>query len=221
MKCFLCNLQFETIIQLENHYLNFHKVNPDNQFFKKLLAVTTGKKNNNYLFQKCLRCSELLPTTEFKAVHEFVKHYSDGNQELAENKPISVESNSLFTKYSINVKNFGEFYDFYDPQKVIHDFLSNVKAKFQTENDFTVIKGSFVIENIQRSGVDDILPILDTRYWSTETYTVNYFNQFLYYNLAEDYSKKVINNGLTGSSWNFNRFINLNLTAVKNQKLVV
>ena len=220
MKCFLCNLQFEIITQLENHYINFHKVNPDNKFYKNLLSVTIDKKNN-YLFQKCLRCSEFLPTSQFKAIHEFIKHYSDGNEELAENKPLNIENTSLFTKYSIDVKNFGEFYDFYDPQKVIHDFLNNVKAKFQTENDFVIIKGSFVIENIQRSLVNDISPIKDTRYWSTETYTVNYFNQFVYYNLAQDYGKRVINNGLTGSSWNFNRFINLNLTALKNQKLIL
>ena len=218
MKCFLCTLQFENKIKLEQHYLNFHKVNSDNKFYQNLIALG---KNNNYLFQKCLRCPEFLPTTKFKAVHEFVKHYNDGNQELAENKPINIEDNKLFTKYSIGIKKFGEFYDFYDPQKVISDFLNNVKAKFQTENDYFIIKGSCVIENIQRSALDNILPITDTRYWSTETYTVNYFNQFIYYNLAEDYSKRVINNGLTGSSWVFNRFINLSLTVLKNQQLLV
>ena len=218
MKCFLCSLKFDNSLQLEYHYLNFHKVNPGNKFYQNLINFD---KKNNYLFQKCLRCSELLPTTKFKAIHEFVQHYSDGNQELAENKPINIEDNKLFTKYSIDIKKFGDFYDFYDSERVISDFLNNVKTKFQIENDYVVIKGSCVIENIQHSILDNISPITDTRYWSTETYTVNYFNQFVYYNLAEDYSKRVINNGLTGSLWVFNRFINLTLTVMKNQKLII
>ena len=218
MKCFLCSLKFDNSLQLENHYLNFHKVNPDNKFYQNLKNLD---KKNNYLFQKCLRCSELLPTTKFKTIHEFVQHYSDGNQELAENKPINIEDNKLFTKYSIDIKKFGDFYDFYNSERVISDFLNNVKTRFQIENDHVIIKGSCVIENIQHSILDNISPITDTRYWSTETYTVNYFNQFVYYNLAEDYSKRVINNGLTGSSWVFNRFINLSLTVLKNQKLII
>ena len=218
MKCFLCSSKFDSSLQLEYHYLNFHKVNPDNKFYQNLINLD---KKNKYLFQKCLRCSELLPTTKFKTIHEFVQHYSDGNQELPENKPINIEENKLFTKYSIDIKNFGNFYDFYDSERVISDFLNNVKTRFQIENDHVIIKGSCVIENIQHSILDDIPPLKDTRYWSTDAYTVNYFNQFVYYNLAEDYSKRVINNGLTGSSWVFNRFINLSLTVLKNQKLII
>ena len=82
-------------------------------------------------------------------------------------------------------------------------------------NNTAVIRGSFVIQNIQKTA-DNLISLKDTRYWSTDIYTVNYFNQFVYYNLAEDYGKRVILNGLTGSSWTFNRFINLNLTLVKN-----
>ena len=219
MKCFLCGLKFDNSLKLQQHYLSFHKVSLDNKFYQNLVSLTA--KENSYLFQKCLRCSELLPTTKYKAVHEFVKHYSDGDQELAENKPLNIEENKLFTKYSIDVKKFGSFYDFYDSESVISDFLKNVKAKFQVQNSEVIIKGSSVIENIQHSILDNVAPITDTRYWSTETYTVNYFNQFVYYNLAEDYGKRVINNGLSGSSWVFNRFINLSLTVVKNQNAIV
>ena len=198
MKCVLCSLNFDTSLQLEHHYLNFHKVNPDNKFYRNLINLN---EKNNYLFRKCLRCSELLPTTKFKTIHEFIRHYSDGNQELLpENKPINIEENKLFIKYSIDIKKFGDFYDFYNSEKVISDFLDNVRARFQIENDRVIIKGSCVIENIQHSTLDDILPLKDVRYWSTDAYTVNYFNQFVYYNLAEDYNKRVINNGVTGSS---------------------
>ena len=219
MKCLLCSLKFDTSLQLEHHYLNFHKVNPNNKFYQNLIGHLN--KKDKFLFKKCLRCSEILESTKIKTIHEFASHYSDGEQELPENKPINIEENKLFTKYSIDIKNFGNFYDFYNSEKVISDFLNNVKTRFQIENDHVIIKGSCVIENIQHSILDDIPPLKDTRYWSTDAYTVNYFNQFVYYNLAEDYSKRVINNGLTGSSWVFNRFINLSLTVLKNQKLLI
>ena len=219
MKCILCTLNFDSSLQLEYHYLNFHKVNPENIFYRNYL-ISLNKKNN-YLFQKCLRCPELLPTTKFKSIHEFVRHYTDGNQQLSENKPLSTEENKLFTKYSIDVKKFGNVYDFYNPEKVIPDFLSNVRSKIWLENDYVTIKGSCVIENIQRSILHDIAPVKDVRYWSTEAYTVNYFNEIVYYNLAEDYSRRVINNGLTGSSFVFNRFINLSLTVLKNRRSIV
>ena len=219
MKCILCTLNFDSSLQLEYHYLNFHKVNPKNIFYQNYL-INLNKKNN-YLFQKCLRCSELLPTTKFKTIHEFIRHYSDGNQELPENKPINIEENKLFTKYSIDIKKFGDIYDFYNSEKVISDFLNNVKARIQIENDHVIIKGSCVIENIQHSILDDVAPVKDIRYWSTEAYTVNYFNEFVHYNLAEDYRKRVINNGLTGNSFVFNRFINLSLTVLKNQRSII
>ena len=215
MKCILCGLKFDDKSELEKHYLDFHKVNSKNRFYKKLLSII----DNNYLFQKCLRCSELLPTTKFKAAHEFLVHYNEGNNELPEEKPIDIEENEIFVKYSIDVKKFGDSYDFFNSQSVITDFLNNVRSKIKIDNT-AVVKGSFVIENIQRAADNSIL-LKDTRYWSTDVYTVNYFNQFVYYNLAEDYGKRVILNGLSGSSWTFNRFINLNLILIKNSTVLV
>ena len=215
MKCILCGLQFDDNFKLENHYVDFHKVNPKNKFYQNLLNFT----DNNYLFQKCLRCSELLPTSKFKAVHEFLSHYDEGNYELSEDKPIDIEKNDTYIKYSIDVKKFGSSYNFYNSKSVITDFLNNVRSKIKLNNT-AVIRGSFVIENIQKTA-DNLISLKDTRYWSTDVYTVNYFNQFVYYNLAEDYGKRVVLNGLTGSAWTFNRFINLNLTVIKYPDILI
>ena len=215
MKCILCGLKFDNNLKLENHYLDFHKVNPKNKFYQNLLSSI----DNIYLFQKCLRCSELLPTSKFKAVHEFLSHYNEGNYELSEDKPIDIEENDIYIKYSIDVKKFGNSYNFYNSESVITDFLNNVRSKIKINNT-AVIRGSFVIENIQKTA-DNLISLKDTRYWSTDVYTVNYFNQFVYYNLAEDYGKRVVLNGLTGSAWTFNRFINLNLTLIKNPDIII
>ena len=52
-------------------------------------------------------------------------------------------------------------------------------------------------------------PLLNTRYWATETYDSIYFNVFIFYSLKIDILKRVIVNQMSGSSWYFKRFLNL------------
>ena len=157
MKCILCGLQFDEKSKLENHYIDFHKVNPENKFYQKFLNLN----DNNYLFQKCLRCSELIPTSKYKVTHDFLRHYDEGNFELAEDKPIDIEENDTFIKYSINVKKFASSYNFYNSESVITDFLDNVRSKIKLNNT-AVIRGSFVIENVQKTA-ENLISVKDTR----------------------------------------------------------
>ena len=77
-----------------------------------------------------------------------------------------------------------------------------------------LIMCSFVIENIQQSVTENIRPILNTRYWSTDVYQTVYFNDFVFYGFKSKILSKVIVNGTSGSSLRFRRFITLSLTAV-------
>ena len=122
MKCLLCGRTFEDREELNNHYITFHKVNPDNRFYQKLINC----KDNKCIFEKCLRCSEFLPTSNYKAKHEFLKHYNLGSEELFEDKPLQITENSHFIKYFIGVKKFSDLYNFYDSDKVVSNFLNNV-----------------------------------------------------------------------------------------------
>ena len=122
MKCLLCGKTFEDREELNNHYITFHKVNPDNRFYQKLINC----KDNKCIFEKCLRCSEFLPTSNYKAKHEFLKHYNLGSEELFEDKPLQITENSHFIKYFIGVKKFSDLYNFYDSDKVVSNFLNNV-----------------------------------------------------------------------------------------------
>ena len=71
MKCLLCNFKNNDKSECQNHHLNFHQVDRDNQFFKKLF----GEEQNNVFYdKKCLRGNEFLPTTEAKVQHDFLKH---------------------------------------------------------------------------------------------------------------------------------------------------
>ena len=72
-------------------------------------------------------------------------------------------------------------------------------------------KCSFVIENIQQSAFENLRPILNTRYWTTDVYKATYFNDFVFYGLRKNILRKVIVNGMSGSSWKFRRLVMIRL----------
>ena len=52
---------------------------------------------------------------------------------------------------------------------------------------------------------------MQTRYWSTEPIQTKSFNDFVLFKTRESILKRVINNRLSGSAWNFNKFNYLNI----------
>ena len=48
--------------------------------------------------------------------------------------------------------------------------------------------------------------ITDSRAWQTNVYDGVYFNDFIKSNLSQDILKRIIVNGMAGSSWRFKRF---------------
>ena len=78
-------------------------------------------------------------------------------------------------------------------------------------------KADFAIENIQTAPEQfaDTTDIKSVRYWSTNVYKSVCFNDFAVAKIRNDILKGVINNKLSGSSWNFNRFSHLNLKVVE------
>ena len=61
---------------------------------------------------------------------------------------------------------------------------------------------------MQNSIRPDLQPLLNTRYWTTETYDSIYFNDFIFHALKHNILKQVINN-MCGASWYFKRFVYL------------
>ena len=59
MKCLLCEFNSNETQKLRDHYIAQHKVDIENQFFKKLF----DEKKNIFYGKKCVRCGEFLPTT--------------------------------------------------------------------------------------------------------------------------------------------------------------
>ena len=161
-----------------------------------------------------MRCDEFIPTTKFKLFHAFLKHYSDGKN-IVEEKPVIVTNIGKVTKFEINYQDHSMFYDFYNSESIVDEFLFNVKNKIQRSNVDFLIRSGFSLENIQ-SAVDDFNePLKNSRYWTTDPIQTKSFNDYVYFTIRESILKRVINNGLTGSSWHFNRFLYINIKTIK------
>ena len=210
MKCLLCKFKSNEKRELENHYLNFHNIDKDNVFFRRLFE----EKNNVFHGKRCLRCEEFIPSSRFKLFHDFLKHYDEGKN-VVEEKPINITKIGNITKFEINYQDHSSFYDFYDSVGVVQEFLFNVKNRIQRSNVEFFIRCGFSLENVQPKLDSYNEPLKNSRYWSTEPIQTKCFNDFVYFNIRESILKRVINNGMTGNSWHFNRFHYINIKTVQ------
>ena len=152
--------------------------------------------------------------------HDFLKHYDQGKDVAFEDKPLHIIRSPHIIKYEISVKKFGEDYDFQNSEELVNDFLNNIRSKFIPAGP-ALIKCGFIIKNIQQSVLENLRSILNTCHWSTDAYEGTYFNDYVFYGLKQNILSKVITNGMSGSSWQFNRFVLINLTVLKLEKEIV
>ena len=140
---------------------------------------------------------------------------------IVEEKPVIVTNIGKVTKFEINYQDHSTFYDFHNSESIVDEFLFNVKNKIQRSNVEFLIRSGFSLENIQ-SAVDDFdEPLKNSRYWTTDPIQTKSFNDYVYFTIRESILKRVINNGLTGSSWHFNRFLYINIKTIKvNDQLI-
>ena len=104
--------------------------------------------------------------------------------------------------------------------KLVNDFRNNVRSKFKPAGP-VFIKYRFIIENIQQSVSENLRPILNTHYWSTDAYKTTYFKDYVFHSLKQNILSKVIENEISGSSWQFDRFVLINLTVLKLEEVIV
>ena len=217
MKCLLCNFKSNEKLEFENHYLNFHNVDKNNIFFQRLF----DEKNNVFHVRRCVRCEEFIPTTRFKLFHDFLKHYNEGKDNIVEEKPLTVTKIGKITKFEINYQNHSSFYDFHNLESVVDEFLFNVKNRIQRSNVKFFIRSEFSLENVQSVLDEYNEPLKNSRYRTTDPIQTKSFNDFVYFTIRESILKRVINNGLTGSSWHFNRFLYINIKIIQvNDQLI-
>ena len=211
MKCLLRSSTFQNQKNLLNHYISYPNVDENNWFFQKLFQIKSSKS----ILKQCVRCSEFLTTEKHKSIHNFLKHYEEGKSVPFEEKPIDIVKLHGLTIYSIEFQQHKVFYDFFNYEKCVDDFLKNVKYKFRPGGK-KWIKCLFTIENIQNSPYKDLRPIINSRYWTTPPYEGIYFNDFTFYSLRQNILDGVIINGMSGSSWHFRCFVSLSMKILDN-----
>ena len=122
-------------------------MNPDNQFFINLFKT----QNNVFHPKKSLRCDEFLLNHWFKVNHDFLVHYGAGRNSLEE-KALSYRRLGEVKNYEITSAQHLQDYDFYNSEKLVDNFLRNVKSRIRrsSEGDF-IIKYGFSLQNVQHS----------------------------------------------------------------------
>ena len=195
MKCLLCSSKFKDQKELLDNYFSYRNIDENNCFFQNLF-----QSNNKTFLKNCVRCNKFLTVQKEKAVHDFLKHYEEGKNVPFEERPPDILRYSGLTIYSIEFKKYNNFYNFYDSEKCVDEFLRNVKYKFKATSK-KWFKCSFIIESTQNSIRPDLQSLLNTRYWKTEKYDSIYFNDFIFYALKQDVWKRVIRNTMSCSSW--------------------
>ena len=223
MKCVLCNFKNNKIEELKEHYLKYHNVDENNRFFKKLIDQKKKKKNVIHR-RKCNYCNEFVFLN--KADHDFLKHYERGiefdgdvDTDGDADKPVTITNAGGIRKLEITFKEHSSYYDFFDSVAVVDSFLAQIKNLVQRYDNDVLIRAGFSIENVQQALDNYSEPLVQTRYWSTEPLQTKSFNDFISFKIRESILKRVINNRLSGSAWNFNKFnyLNVKILNVSNQ----
>ena len=214
MKCLLCNFTTNEKDKLENHYIKFHNVDKNNVFFNKLMNQKTKVIHE----RKCTDCNEFVFSE--KTTHDFLKHYDKGflDNNLIDftvDKPLKVTKIGDIDKFEITFKEHSSSFDFFDSVGVVENFLNIVKDKIPVYRSSVLIRAGFSIENIQQALNNYTEPLTQSRYWSTEPMLARSFNDFVYFKIKESILKRVINNRLSGSAWNFHKFNYINVKILK------
>ena len=90
--------------------------------------------------------------------------------------------------YEISVNKQHKYYDFENAEQCVDDFLKNVRSRFQPKDE-VLLKSGFTIENIQSTVDENLIPIINNRYWSTKPFITKYFNDYVFYGLKENILK--------------------------------
>ena len=216
MKCLLCQYENNEKKELKKHYLKYHNVDENNLFFKKLI----NQKNNVIHSRECKYCGKFVFSN--KVNHDFLNHYEKGlsidfdSGDL--DKPINITNACGIKKIEIRFKEHSSFYDFFDSVAVVDSFLAQVKNAIQNYKNDVLLRAGFSIENVQQPLDNYSEPLFVTKYWTTDPIQTKSFNDFVLFKIREGILKRVINNKLSGSAWNFNKFnyINVKILNVSN-----
>lgn len=125
------------------------------------------------------------------------------------------------TRYFVSFNEHSDFYNFYNPDKVI-DILKLVLCKiYSTKNLNEVkIKATFPIANFQPPEQNGFVEITDNRVWFEDVYDCVYFNGFVKENIERNINRRIIVNGQADSGWCFRQLNHITIE-ISSDKLKV
>ena len=203
-KCLCYSESFENVVDLKNHYINYHGFDENSYFLKKLFT-----RNRNVCPRKCFGCDYFCTNRRDEKNHNFLFHYQQGVRQPIEDKPVKiVKFDENLQRFCINFNKHSDHYNFFDSRSIVSYFLTVFENNFVPRKGVvSLIECSFTIINCQPPPRVGFVNILDSRVWQTDVYSRTHFNGFVKSNLANDILRRVIINGMTGSSWRFKKEI--------------
>ena len=133
-----------------------------------------------------MRCDEFLMTEHHKAVQNFLKYYDEGKSIPFEDKPVEIQKYLGLNICSIEFQKHKNYYDFSNPEELVDSLLKNVRYRFMPSGK-KWMKFYFTSENIHQSPYQDLRPIINSRYWTTQPYEGVYFNDFIFFGLQQKF----------------------------------
>ena len=174
--------------------------------------------------RKCFRCDYFRVNNRDEKTYTFLSHYQQGGRQPIEDKPLKrTFFDENLQRYCIDFSEHSADYNFYDSRELVSDFMTVFENAFAPRADLRKVrfKCSFTIVNWQPATRTGFAEITDNRVWQTNVYEGVYFNDFIKSNLVQDILKKIIQNGMTGSSWRFKKCDRICLTVNSNELMEI
>ena len=128
----------------------------------------------------------------------------------------NISKRSFITYYSIYYFLHKNDHDFYDAVKTVNDFIFSVENKFVSRAKVSV-QGSMGLISYQTvEETDQIIELGNKSSLLTNVYACVFFNGYVQEEIRKNFMKRVIINGMTGSSWQFKRFERLSVIVTSN-----
>ena len=208
MKCLCCNEKFQNAESLKKHYVEYHGVDEENYFYKRLFS-----RDRFFFPRKCFRCEHLCTSDREEKVHNFLSHYQQRGWPFEEDN-----FRCELAEVRINFADHSDFYSFYNSREIISKYLNVFENIFLPQSNFTPVKFecSFTTIPRQPSSMHGFVETIDTRVCVHDVYEGVYFNDFMKAGIGNDIKKMIYTAGWLGVAGDLNALTVFALVSIEN-----
>ena len=126
MKCLCCEQSSSDLNSLKEHYVLQHGIDENNYVFRKLFT-----RDRVFVPKKCFRCRHFCFSGRNEKNHNFLLHYQQGGSLPIADKPLEkTDFDENLQKYCIIFHEHCDYYNFYDSQEIVSQFLTVFENNF-------------------------------------------------------------------------------------------